>query len=440
MNRSTLTRREALLQSLAGAGLLGLRSLASGLPIAYLLDPVKAFSDGTCLAAADAQYLIVSTSGYGDALNCNVPGTYDLPASFPLGSVVHPDTPEMAPTVLTLSGASHTAAKPWATLPQAVLDRTCFFHHPTQTANHGDQPRVMKLMGAVRRQEMILSLYAKNLAPCFHTVQKQPIALGNEVLSYEGQYQPRLTPTGIKALLANPAGLQLALQKLRDADLDRINLVLKQSRSTKVERAYLDKMALSQQQVRTLSTNLADDLIQITSDDAANQATAAALLIKMNVSPVVTVHFPFSGDNHTDVNWANESSQHVSSLVAINQLMAKLKLYGLQDKVTFAMINVFGRELGTPLAGRGHNAGHHVTVMIGKKIKGGVIGGVKANGSADDFDAATGKVSGTGDVPAADGLASMGLTLGRAIGLPESVLADPVFGISQGKVVTAALA
>ena len=34
----------------------------------------------------------------------------------------------MAPTQLAIRGQTYTAAAPWAMLPAAVLDRTCFWH------------------------------------------------------------------------------------------------------------------------------------------------------------------------------------------------------------------------------------------------------------------------------------------------------------------------
>ena len=135
---------------------------------------------------------------------------------------------------------------------------------------------------------------------------------------------------------------------------------------------------------------VATDLSTITGDDATNQVTAAALLIKMNVTPVVTIHLPFSGDNHTDNNFAGEASQTDASVNNIKALMTKLTTYGLQDKVTFATLNVFGRTFDG-LNGRGHNASHAVSVMIGKGFKGGVVGGIVPGGHAADIDAASGR-------------------------------------------------
>ncbi|HWZ93522.1 MAG TPA: hypothetical protein VNW92_31900, partial [Polyangiaceae bacterium] len=65
-----LKRRDALLSMLFGAGLVGLRSLATGVPAAILMNPRKALAAGTDAGAAPAisnpQFLIFSTSGAGD--------------------------------------------------------------------------------------------------------------------------------------------------------------------------------------------------------------------------------------------------------------------------------------------------------------------------------------------------------------------------------------
>src|SRR5689334_19599102 len=425
---SLTNRRQLLLGALAGSGLVGLRALATGLPISFLLDPKSARAGGACVSTAGAQFLILSMSASGDALNINVPGTYDLPASFPAGSINHSDPADasMAATPLTLGGQKWTAAKPWSTLPQNVLDRTVFFHHLTGTANHGELGRVLELFGALRRGQWLPSYFAKTLRSCFNTVQVQPVTIGGEQVSFEGQYLPKLTPTGLKAVLSAPQDLAATLQSLRDDTLSKLNATLKENRAqTKAERAYLDNMALSQVDLRTMIQQVAADLSTITADDAANQVTAAALLIKMNVSPVVTIHLPFSGDNHSDTNFNNEATQTVASVNNIKNLMTKLTTYGLQDKVTFATLNVFGRTFGD-LNGRGHNASHSVSLMIGKGFKGGVVGGIVPGGHAADIDTATGAASPSGDLSAANSLASVAKTLGIGIGLTDEQVDDQI--------------
>jgi len=423
---SILNRRQLLGASLAGAGLIGLRSMATGLPISFLLNPKSARADAAC--AASAQYLILSMSASGDALNCNVPGTYDLPATFASGTINHSDPSDMtmAATPLKIGAQQWTAAKPWSTLPQNILDRSVFFHHSTGTANHGELGRVLQLFGALRRGQWLPSYFAKTMRSCFNTVQAQPVTIGGEQLSFEGQYLPKLTPTGLKAVLSAPQDLAAKLQGLRDDTLSKLNATLKENRAqTTAERAYLDNMALSQSDLRTMIQQVATDLATIQSDDASNQVIAAALLIKMNVTPVVTIHLPFSGDNHSDANFNNEATQTNASINNIKTLMAKLKSYGLDDKVTFATLNVFGRMFDTQ-NGRGHNASHAVSLMIGKGFKGSVVGGILPGGHAADIDPSTGAAAEGGALAASDSLASVAKTLGAGIGLTDAQLNDQI--------------
>ncbi|HEY0468175.1 MAG TPA: DUF1501 domain-containing protein, partial [Polyangiaceae bacterium] len=343
----------------------------------------------------------------------------------------------MTATPLTIGGAKWTAAKPWSTLPQNILDRTLFFHHSTGTANHGELGRVMQLFGSLRRGQWLPSYFAKTMRSCFNTVQTQPITIGGEQLSFEGQYLPKLTPTGLKAVLSAPKDLAATLQNLRDDTLNKLNQTLKENRAqTTAERAYLDNMALSQTDLRTMIQQVAADLSTIQNDDASNQVIAAALLIKMNVTPVVTIHLPFSGDNHSDANFSNEASQTTASINNIKSLMSKLKSYGLDDKVTFATLNVFGRTFDS-LNGRGHNASHSVALMIGKGFKGSVVGGILPGGHAADIDPASGAAADGGDLPASESLASVAKTLGAGIGLTDAQLDDQ---ITSGKAIRSVLA
>src|SRR5215203_5472127 len=122
---SILNRRRLLQGSLAGAGLVGLRAMATGLPISFLLDPQSVRAQDMCGNAVGAQFLILSMSSGGDALNCNVPGTYDLPASFASGTINHADPIDlsMTPGSMTVGGQQWTAAKPWTSLSKEILDR-----------------------------------------------------------------------------------------------------------------------------------------------------------------------------------------------------------------------------------------------------------------------------------------------------------------------------
>lgn len=430
-----VTRREAILSALFGAGSIGLRALATGLPMSVLLNPRTSLAEA-CAMKEHAQYLIWATSGSGDPANANVPGTYDDPG------IAHSLLPEMAPTPMTLSGKTYTAAKPWASLPQPVLDRTCFFHHTTLTNSHANEGKVLKLMGAVKRQEMLISLLAKNLAPCLSTVQVEPASISGEVITFGGRILPALTPVGLRDVFVSPKNPLSNLQALRDADLDRVHAILKQSGNS-VQRSFLDRMATSKSELRNISDSLLGNLATIRANDLDGQITAAVSLIQMNVSPASVIFIPFGGDNHSDANLARESAQHVSGCAAIATLLQRLQTAKLEDKVTFVLMNVFGRTLNRPTRmGRDHLGNHHCTVITGKRIKGSVVGGVVKSGSdyaATPIDSKTGlPAMGMGaDIPFGDTLGAVGKTIAAAVGLSSEVISDQ---ITTGKVVTAALA
>ena len=433
------SRRKLLLRGLLGAGLLGLRSLATGLPVSFLLDPLAARADELpCPEAGAGQYLIFSTSGTGDPINNNSPGTYDLPASYP--QAIHPDDPQMAATPLSLGGKTYTAAKPWSQLPAEVLGRTQFFHHSTRTNNHSDEQKVMSLMGVLRRGEMAVSLYAKELATCLGTIQAAPVVLAREVIQYQGTTLPRLSPRALAEVLAGESGVLADFQKIRDTDLNRLSSLLKTS-GTNTQRAYLDRFATSQEQVRSIPQALLASLAAIQGNDAEDQAIAAAILIKMNVAPVIAMHIPFGGDNHDDPDFAKETRETVSGVATIALLMAKLKELDLQDRVTFATLNVFGRSLAKIKegGGRSHWSNHHTAILIGKNVKAGVTGGLIPRGmdlGASAIDSKTGAASETGDIAVDDSLASMAKTLGRALEVSAATLDDNITG---GLAVTGAL-
>ncbi|MEO8801417.1 MAG: hypothetical protein ABI551_26240, partial [Polyangiaceae bacterium] len=179
----------------------------------------------------------------------------------------------------------------------------------------------------------------------------------------------------------------------------------------------------------------------------ADQNIAAAVLFKMNVSPVAVGGYSFGGDNHGDTGLKGEAAQLVASCTAIADFMTRITAYGMKDKVTMAFQNVFGRTLNMKAHsgngdGRNHNANHHCTVMIGAGFKSSLIGGVKLQTNGNDFqatgiDSATGASNDGGDIPYADTLGSVGKTLGAACGVAQTDLDTQ---ITSGKVVKGALA
>ena len=290
--------------------------------------------------------------------------------------------------------AMGVAAPATGQLTSAVLARTAFFHHRTGTTVHGDQPKVMKLLGDMSGGEMAVSAYAKHLSTCFGTVQAAPISVGargnsSELVSFAGRTLPSISPTQLKSLLTGSRTDALVKARvLRDQALDQLNQLAKTDGST-IQKQFLDKLATSQTQVRALAEQLGTTLNAITADDVNGQALAAAALFSANVTPVVTIRIGFGGDNHTDANLQAEADQHVSGVRGIQQVMTALGTLtdsmgvSLTERVTFATMNVFGRNLSgiqkvTDRTGRDHYGNHSVMVMIGKNVKPGVIGGVVA--------------------------------------------------------------
>jgi hypothetical protein len=467
-----VTRRETLLAGLFGSGYIGLRALATGLPPWFLLNPRRATAqDLTCMLNAqnNNQYLILSTSSNGDPVNCNCPGTYENT------NLVHPTADEMTAQKVTVGGQSLGAALPWADpsvtttggsagcLSSSVLARTSFFHYLTGTVVHGDQPKVMKMMGNTSGGEMMVSAFAKHLAACFGTVQTAPIAVGaggnaGELVSYSGRTLPSITPMQLKTLLTGTKNDPLVtLQAQRDTDLDSLNALIKNEYpSGSVQAQFLDALATSQTQVRGLASQLATTLANITANDTNGQLWAAGALIAAKVTPVVTVHISMGGDNHSDSNLQAESDQHVSGVTAINKLLMPdtangvLASLGLLDNVTFAFWNVFGRNLAgiskvTSRTGRDHWGNHNVSVMIGKNFKSSVVGGVTADSSNDGgyaasgIDSATGASNNSGDIPANQTMVAAAKTLGAGLGIPDSVQTADWISSAGGKTVTGAL-
>ena len=111
-------------------------------------------------------------------------------------------------------------------------------------------------------------------------------------------------------------------------------------------------------------------------DSPTDQVIAAVALIKLKVAPVITIHLPFGSDNHNDSDLTVEAQETVDSIGVLGTLWSELTTAGLQDQVTFASLNVFGRTLKRNAGGgRNHNQNHHVMALFGKHVQGGVIGG-----------------------------------------------------------------
>jgi hypothetical protein len=491
-----ISRRDALMSTLFGAGWVGLRALATGIPASFFLNPREALAAPATNKLA--QYIIFQTSGNGDPINANVPGMYnDTNGSQGTSGIYHSPAASMAPTSLQVGSWSGLAALPWAQPYQAVptigttallgsvpggspqgqwqtiLNRTTFWHIATTTPVHPKEPDVLKMMDQTTSDEMLVSILSKQLQPQLNTIQAQPIALGatspSESLVYGGQAQPLIPPTALKATLTNPAGPLSGLQKVRDQTMNSLYQAYYKN-GTPAAQAYIDSLTLSQTQARNISQDLLGMLDAITDNLVVSQVTAAMALIKMAITPVLTIHIPFGGDNHRDTALATETQQTtgvgntgtgysaatgLTGVPGIAWLMNQLYANNLQNQVTFMSLNVFGRTLATSTGcstGRQHNPNHHVAITIGSGFKPGVIGGIAPmtpnGGSCTEgastcdygavaFESTTGVGSSGGDITPATSLPSWGQTMMAGVGLDSETIAS---SITTGKVITGGLA
>lgn len=433
-----LHRRKMLYTALFGAGGLGLKSLATGIPMSVLARPLSARAqDGV-----NARILILSCSSAGDPINANVPGTYEDPA------VQHPNDPSMAPMPITIGGQQLTAARPWAELPPNILQKTVFFHHGTYTNSHPNHPKVMRLMGNVARNEMIVSVYSDALSDVLETVQREPVSVGarggNEILTFQGRSLANVSPVALKTILAQDDNALGDLRPLRDQAVDEIYALYKEY-GTENQRRTLDRFVVTRDEARSLSLDLVERLASIDGNNEADQVIAASVLAAMNVSPVITLRIRFGGDNHTDNEFARETEESVRGvghLQTLVQAVDGMRAEGvLRKDVIVGTLNVFGRDLARKgRQGRDHNGRHHCAVLIGEGLRSGVVGGIEPTGrdyQAQAIDSGTGRASASGDIPHEETFQSMAKTLGVALGVPRTRLDETITG---GKVIESALA
>jgi hypothetical protein len=436
-----LTRRGMLRRLLGTAGVV---SLATGVPASFLrIAGCKRAGAGGArpdFAARDkARFLVLSMSRHGPPINANTPGSYELPG------IIHAPVPEMQATTFSLGNVTVRGAQTWSTLPEHLRARTCFFHGSTGTVVHTDTAKVATLMGAAAHDELMVSAFAAELSSPLETVTTMPISFltnehPDERAIFEGRNVPNLSALKVRDMILAEGGMLRGLRRLRDLSMDRLHGAMK-ANGTPEERAYVDSVAQSALEARDLGEQLLGSLSACVNPDGNTQALVAAALIRMKVTPVVVVNFPFGGDNHIDRNLEVECRQLPEAIRCIETLFAQLAALGMADQTTFATLNPFGRTLKeNGIAGRNH-VDHHVSVIIGKGIRGGVVGGVTPVPGGDygalEIDSKSGRgVEGGGDVPRVDQLASLAKTVGAGLGIAPAKL-DEI--ITKGKVVPAAL-
>jgi hypothetical protein len=450
-----LSRRNLLLSSLFGAGCVGLRALATGIPASILLSPRRALA-GPCAPSASPQFVIFSTSGQGDPINANAPGSY-------IQGVYNCPEATLPTAMATLGAESVQAAAGWSTLPG---DRTAVWHVMTNTPVHPHEPDVLGLNSAMIQPDMFPSFLARQLQTCLGTVQAQPISIGattpSEALTYEGAALPIVPPLALQATLTSSGILSsknlLALRDQTLADLN--NVYLKGASAAQAD--FVESLVTSEAQVREIPQALLASLGTIKDNTADSQAAAAVVLIQMKIAPLVAIHIPFGGDNHHDAGLATEGAETLTGLQTLNNLVTLLgntQMPGtsssLADLVSIVSLNVFGRTLNsTNTDGRQHNPNHQVSFAIGKPFKGGIYGGlgpVASDFGALPIDSKTGAgvpTGATGDIQPIDSLAAFAMTVAAGVGVDPTVVQSSISSAAQympmgggtAKIVNAALA
>ncbi len=493
-----ITRRKAVLTTLFGTGLVGLRSLVTGLSTGFILNPRQALADSdggagcTPQTSGKAQFIIFATSGGGDPILQNAPGTYDHYTTTS-GPTVHPDpttTPGWSNAgsfKSSINGDTYACAGAWSDLANAypwLAARMQFFHMMTNIQIHPQEPNALKLNGFSSNGDMLPSLLAAQLQPMLCTIQAQPISVGasspTEAISYQGAPQPIIPPTALKATLVAPTTGALSnlakLRNLRNQTLNQLVFPMYKDAGSPAQKAYIDSMTNSESDLmKAVTSQAVSNLSKITDDTANSQLQAALILFQLNITPVVSVHLDFGADNHFDTNLTTEGTATMAMLQApstkgsafagtggaLGNFIDYLDSTGdtingtaMKDIVTLMTLNVFGRTFvvnsPTSLAtsGRNHNFEYQGSLVIGKGFQGGVVGGLAPVPFFGQQDYGAASISPStalpgGTIDPVDTACAFAQTMIQGVGGDPSVVSQggPGSGPNKtGQVVTGALA
>ncbi len=445
----TLNRRDMMRLSLTGGGGMTLAALATGLPLSFLQTGSIAHAGGAGGVGPTA--LILATSSSGNPLNANCPGSYPNPSDGndlramidhatvselgdePLGEMggVPYGAADFATGHLCRLGNVDTwAARPWADLPDALRARMSVVRHRTFNNAHTEFRQVTEFHGALKGPggigvESLPSFIAQEVSGQLGTVVEAPISLGGPSYAYKGAWLRDSDPDSLQQIFEESGtyrGLEPAdFADIRDAAIDAMYADL-QASGTHAQKRFFDGHVRSREDARALSETLSATLAPVaeTDDDILKQIIAAVALLEAGATPVVTVSFPFGGDNHQDSDLSVEVSEQIAGIEGIRRLWEELVARGLQDSVTFAYLAVFGRKLqrNPNFGGRGHYGDDHAMVMFGPNVQPGLIGQV-------DEELKAGPI---GDIPVEETLATAGKTLAKATGVPEDIIEERIVG------------
>lgn len=426
-----LTRRDLGRNLAIGLSSLWLRSLTTGLPISWLLQPIqaaKAQSQSINQQVRKPTFLIYSTSEGACPINNNAPHSYDYP------NFKHSSSSLMNPTTWLIGNQQHTAGYIWTTLDPEIVGQLALIHHQTHIELHslkGGQT----LNSQIKAGETLPGLIANQMHGALQTTNTTMLSTGSNINFQNNALVPQLTPIGLKSALARVPGQLGKTQTLRDATVDKINTILKPN-VTASEKRLLDSFILSRQESRQLSDAIINTLDQIQSDDTAGEIAMLCAVFLMRLTPAVGISLGFGGDNHwDDEKLSTEVNSHQQSIDTINLLYKQLKAYNLHTQVTFALLNAFGRTFEDAV-GRTHHGGDNLAMVFGPAIQAGVYGSLSSDGKAVAFDGNSGQSSPSGTINADNGFASVGRTIGAACGIAEKDLDEH---IPASKTITAML-
>ncbi|MEM9488088.1 MAG: DUF1501 domain-containing protein [Myxococcota bacterium] len=442
------SRRDLLRGCLLGAGGLAIHSLATGLPVSFLRSGRVSHAQE---ADRDPTYLILALSSAGDPLNANCPGSYPNPsdASDPRWGIEHATVSELGNGVMgemggmpyraadfaeghlcRLGNEDCWAARPWADLPEALRARMSVIRHRTYSNAHPEFGEVIQFHGGVSGPdnigvESLPSFIAQAISGTLGTIIQTPFNIGGPGYNYEGAPVRQQTPDRLQQVFAE-SGAWRGLEPdefadIRDGVLDQIYQQV-QDTGTHAQKRFIDRYARSREDARMMAEALTVSLAPIdgASDDVEKQIIAAGALLEHNIAPVVTLQLPFGGDNHQDNDLSTEVTETIAGVEGIRRLWQELDSKGLQDRVTFAYLSVFGRKLKRREngGGRDHQGDDHAMVLFGPHVQPGLIGQV-----SEDLHA--GPIA---DIPAEETLATAGKTLARAIGVPDEIIDQRIVG------------
>ena len=419
-----LNRRSFLQTGSSALGTLLLQGLATGLPPAFLLNPHKVSAQANQF---NLQTLILSTSSRGDPINVNCPGTYRE-------GIYH--SPNLPSAQATFGGRRRRAAQAWCDLPGGLRDRLAFFHYSPRTAAHPEYRQTMTFRGSVKNEVGNGSeMFASAMSQLAYTegihLQKEPIPLCSSFLSFQSQPLQEIRPVDLRALFDAADPNLSDLRQTRDQVLDTLYADMRVN-GNQAQKAFIERYANSRSQARALGEQLGDLLNELPLDEdnpnsGDDQVIAAIALAQLQISPVITINIPFGRDNHQDSGLVLEQAETISGVNSIRNLWDRLNAIGLQDQVTFATLNVFGRRSYTnSRGGRDHNKDHAVMVAFGANVNGGLYGQMDSEGKAVAI----------GNIPIEQTMEAAGFSLARALGHSNQTVLSR---IPEGRLVNAFL-